>query len=108
RRRVARSPRGRRGWIGSPRVRPRRPALRLTPLGGATAAPRPWRPRRAAAATEVVHRSEEHTSELQSREKLVCRLLLEKKIYFQRRFTILNLLKNNKLASFLSYFTSIH
>src|SRR5690606_39791416 len=26
-----------------------------------------------------VHRSEEHTSELQSREKLVCRLLLEKK-----------------------------
>src|SRR5690606_41492327 len=28
---------------------------------------------------EVVRRSEEHTSELQSREKLVCRLLLEKK-----------------------------
>src|SRR5690606_40125638 len=27
----------------------------------------------------VVDRSEEHTSELQSREKLVCRLLLEKK-----------------------------
>src|SRR5690606_5126969 len=27
----------------------------------------------------VVHRSEEHTSELQSRENLVCRLLLEKK-----------------------------
>src|SRR5690606_41667957 len=26
-----------------------------------------------------LHRSEEHTSELQSREKLVCRLLLEKK-----------------------------
>src|SRR5690606_28573888 len=26
-----------------------------------------------------MHRSEEHTSELQSREKLVCRLLLEKK-----------------------------
>src|SRR5215475_6776448 len=39
------------------------------------AAPRPrqYRPRCAAA------RSEEHTSELQSREKLVCRLLLEKK-----------------------------
>src|SRR5436309_6580075 len=31
---------------------------------------------------EVVHRrSEEHTSELQSRENLVCRLLLEKKKY---------------------------
>src|SRR5690606_12602804 len=28
---------------------------------------------------EVNHRSEEHTSELQSRENLVCRLLLEKK-----------------------------
>src|SRR5690606_27750345 len=28
---------------------------------------------------ESVHRSEEHTSELQSRENLVCRLLLEKK-----------------------------
>src|SRR5690606_40824174 len=29
--------------------------------------------------TPQPHRSEEHTSELQSREKLVCRLLLEKK-----------------------------
>src|SRR2546430_8559082 len=28
---------------------------------------------------EVVHRSEEHTSELQSQSNLVCRLLLEKK-----------------------------
>src|SRR5690606_40340527 len=28
---------------------------------------------------ELVYRSEEHTSELQSRENLVCRLLLEKK-----------------------------
>src|SRR5690606_41443022 len=27
----------------------------------------------------ITHRSEEHTSELQSRENLVCRLLLEKK-----------------------------
>src|SRR3712207_7933810 len=30
-------------------------------------------------------RSEEHTSELQSRQYLVCRLLLEKKIKLQRR-----------------------
>src|SRR5690606_41072102 len=30
-------------------------------------------------ARRVFHRSEEHTSELQSRENLVCRLLLEKK-----------------------------
>src|SRR5690606_40849331 len=33
------------------------------------------------AVTKSVKRSEEHTSELQSREKLVCRLLLEKKKY---------------------------
>src|SRR3712207_7475939 len=32
-----------------------------------------------AADLAVVHRSEEHTSELQSRQYLVCRLLLEKK-----------------------------
>src|SRR5690606_42015805 len=30
-----------------------------------------------------IHRSEEHTSELQSRENLVCRLLLEKKKHLQ-------------------------
>src|SRR5690606_41641496 len=34
---------------------------------------------RPAAPTRTLARSEEHTSELQSREKLVCRLLLEKK-----------------------------
>src|SRR2546430_10263049 len=33
----------------------------------------------ARAAARVVHRSEEHTSELQSQSNLVCRLLLEKK-----------------------------
>src|SRR5436309_8706172 len=33
------------------------------------------------AALRGKHRSEEHTSELQSRENLVCRLLLEKKKY---------------------------
>src|SRR3712207_8980655 len=31
--------------------------------------------------THLKHRSEEHTSELQSRQYLVCRLLLEKKKY---------------------------
>src|SRR5215475_16032917 len=36
-------------------------------------------PRRAACSPTRTRRSEEHTSELQSREKLVCRLLLEKK-----------------------------
>src|SRR5690606_41869025 len=34
---------------------------------------------RAAQAIQALQRSEEHTSELQSRENLVCRLLLEKK-----------------------------
>src|SRR2546430_7044479 len=37
------------------------------------------RPRVSLAAAAVVRRSEEHTSELQSQSKLVCRLLLEKK-----------------------------
>src|SRR5690606_41798976 len=46
-----------------------RPAHRLLPRGG-----RWWRIRETHSA-----RSEEHTSELQSREKLVCRLPLEKK-----------------------------
>src|SRR3712207_7452506 len=45
-----------------------------------------------------VPRSEEHTSELQSRQYLVCRLLLEKKINFQYTF-IINLLLSH------SYYT---
>src|SRR3712207_7265031 len=47
----------------------------------ARAARAPGRRRRRAAAAQAVHarRSEEHTSELQSRQYLVCRLLLEKK-----------------------------
>src|SRR3712207_7746377 len=40
-----------------------------------------WRPRRRTfSAVLITVRSEEHTSELQSRQYLVCRLLLEKKI----------------------------
>src|SRR5690625_6319306 len=35
--------------------------------------------------TEVTYRSEEHTSELQSRGHLVCRLLLEKKKIIQQK-----------------------
>src|SRR3712207_7661266 len=38
----------------------------------------------------VVHRSEEHTSELQSRQYLVCRLLLEKKKNITSISSILN------------------
>src|SRR3712207_7956892 len=54
------------------RRRPRRAPARAS-RGGAFSPPRgrpPWRRAR---------RSEEHTSELQSRQYLVCRLLLEKK-----------------------------
>src|SRR3712207_8661868 len=41
------------------------------------------RPRRGPDRARRVRRSEEHTSELQSRQYLVCRLLLEKKIQSQ-------------------------
>src|SRR3712207_8322125 len=53
-----------------PRAPPRRGARPPRPSG-----PRPRR----VAATRPPSRSEEHTSELQSRQYLVCRLLLEKK-----------------------------
>src|SRR2546422_8557410 len=64
--------------IGAEQVRRRWRAQR----GGEIAAGRiAWRqPRRSERGTpEQRHRSEEHTSELQSRLHLVCRLLLEKK-----------------------------
>src|SRR2546428_4814281 len=40
---------------------------------------------------EQLRRSEEHTSELQSRSDLVCRLLLEKKKHIPRQLTLLSL-----------------
>src|SRR5690606_39692554 len=50
------------------------------PLGGRRRTRAAHRPRRGDGARPRDHpRSEEHTSELQSRENLVCRLLLEKK-----------------------------
>src|SRR5690606_40145831 len=58
-------------WSGSTRRRCPRPTR--YPTSGARVPPRN---RRSSAAKA---RSEEHTSELQSRENLVCRLLLEKK-----------------------------
>src|SRR2546430_13682639 len=39
----------------------------------------------------VVHRSEEHTSELQSQSNLVCRLLLEKKKKVQNKAALITL-----------------
>src|SRR5690625_6906227 len=56
-------------------VRPRQ-RLRTASLD-ATVSRQPWRPQRHSCAAD--ERSEEHTSELQSRGHLVCRLLLEKK-----------------------------
>src|SRR3712207_7076426 len=57
-----------------PRDLPRRPApAGLHAQGGGTVPGQPAHPR------PRDHRSEEHTSELQSRQYLVCRLLLEKK-----------------------------
>src|SRR2546429_3334654 len=72
-------------------------AYRRNPIGGPMSPPLPsapwhlaqrdskaWRPTSTAstsctASPEIIIRSEEHTSELQSRLHLVCRLLLEKK-----------------------------
>src|SRR5215475_14957540 len=45
-------------------------------------------------AGDAGHRSEEHTSELQSRENLVCRLLLEKKK--KNKIKYIHLLKKKK------------
>src|SRR2546422_8613176 len=54
--------------------------LRLhRPHGGEPLTPRRRRIRESGAREQVLARSEEHTSELQSRLHLVCRLLLEKK-----------------------------
>src|SRR5690606_4731243 len=68
---------------GGTTARPTRPG---TSVSSRTAAPRAWTrcrttPRRSATSvpTGPRTRSEEHTSELQSRENVVCRLLLEKK-----------------------------
>src|SRR5690625_6638060 len=61
------------------------PRLGLSPLGAGGFYPQPPRrvalggQRQAQAAERYSPRSEEHTSELQSRGHLVCRLLLEKK-----------------------------
>src|SRR3712207_8489098 len=60
-------------------VRPGRRVGR-EPVAGLVAPRRPRPPRRPAAGDRPQRpRSEEHTSELQSRQYLVCRLLLEKK-----------------------------
>src|SRR3712207_7782492 len=59
----------------------RPPALTMTLLAGLldALAARPATPERIARLVRYAARSEEHTSELQSRQYLVCRLLLQKK-----------------------------
>src|SRR5579883_3585942 len=58
------------------------PEWRRFGIYGEQLVPKPWLEMQRLLIKELkrtVHRSEEHTSELQSRENLVCRLLLEKK-----------------------------
>src|SRR3712207_7627652 len=71
----------------SPSTPSRRSSPSSSRAGGSSAptsasAPRRWP---ASAAPWLRDRSEEHTSELQSRQYLVCRLLLEKKEYLEDR-----------------------
>src|SRR2546429_7387767 len=60
------------------------PLAELTPVAGAVLAEVPPAERLAALALVEEVRSEEHTSELQSRLHLVCRLLLEKQIHIDQ------------------------
>src|SRR3712207_7250656 len=55
------------------------PTASSTGSGSPPASARPWRRSSSVGRRRWVARSEEHTSELQSRQYLVCRLLLEKK-----------------------------
>src|SRR5215469_18173596 len=72
---------------------PRSTLFPYTTLFRSPAPPCAWR--RCGASPPGDRRSEEHTSELQSRRDLVCRLLLEKK----KRATLRRLFKNKKKKS---------
>src|SRR3712207_6933979 len=73
-----RSPRG--AWVEERRVDVRRGERHLEPEDGVGAVVDVVeRPRQRRVEERARRRSEEHTSELQSRQYLVCRLLLEKK-----------------------------
>src|SRR5690606_40505634 len=67
-------------FVAPRRIRSRAPSLRCLGHGGTIAASEnKARTLGATGGSSAMARSEEHTSELQSRENLVCRLLLEKK-----------------------------
>src|SRR3712207_7610162 len=66
------------------------------------AAPKGGSPSTAGQSSPLSSRSEEHTSELQSRQYLVCRLLLEKKKGTERKKTHLNTSHYHK--SYSSFF----
>src|SRR2546429_3056689 len=70
-------------WVSEFRLRPHRPPDRLSVNRSVSISPIASEIHRAAfgslVARKIFERSEEHTSELQSRLHLVCRLLLEKK-----------------------------
>src|SRR5438105_12065061 len=72
----------------------------VRPTRGTLAAPRPS-PERRRAPAECETRSEEHTSELQSRVDLVCRLLLEKKKKTTKQTTIHNIQSDQKQTHML-------
>src|SRR5690606_41160801 len=63
-----------RSWVAAMSV-----AVSAGTSAAKTSRNRSWRMERSSPVLPSGVRSEEHTSELQSREKLVCRLLLEKK-----------------------------
>src|SRR3712207_7554666 len=76
------------GGAAVPRPRPRPAARRRQRRAVLGADPRPGRHRRGRGLLRHRLRSEEHTSELQSRQYFVCRLLLEKKKKIQCPATI--------------------
>src|SRR5690606_42123680 len=78
-----------------PILRRKRSTTMPRPVSRPAASASSVRGRKPTALTTRSHRSEEHTSELQSRENLVCRLLLEK----QKR----NLLRREKVMSNSGY-----
>src|SRR3712207_8162130 len=57
------------------------------------------RPARASATIAAIKRSEEHTSELQSRQYLVCRLLLEKTINTHKRRSHRHSIANSRVEA---------